>query len=120
MCSLEEIMAEKMRAILQHLQKLEERGWSRSRARDYYDLWRILNHYSERLRLETLPSLFLKKCKVRRVKFDGPKEFFNEALLDYTAKIWEQWLGPLVPELPPFEIVINSLEQKLFDLFKHT
>lgn len=117
-CPLEEIMAEKMRAILQHLKKLEERGWSRSRARDYYDLWRILNHYSERLRLEILPSLFLEKCKVRRVKFGGPKEFFNEALLDYTAKTWEQWLGPLVPELPPFETVINSLKQKLFDLFK--
>jgi len=118
--SLEEIMAEKMRAILQHLQKLEERGWSRSRARDYYDLWRILNHYSGRLRLEILPSLFLRKCKVRRVKFGGPKEFFDETLLDYTGKTWEQWLGPLVPELPPFEIVINSLEQKLFDVFKHT
>jgi len=117
-CSLEEIMAEKMRAILQHLQKVKERGWSRSRARDYYDLWRILNHYSEQLRLEILPSLFLRKCKVRRVKFGGPKEFFDETLLDYTGKTWEQWLGPLVPELPPFEIVINSLEQKLFDLFK--
>ncbi|MFV1976702.1 MAG: nucleotidyl transferase AbiEii/AbiGii toxin family protein [Candidatus Scalindua sp.] len=33
--SLEEIVAEKMRAILQHLKKLEDRGWSRSRARDY-------------------------------------------------------------------------------------
>lgn len=36
--ALEEIVAEKLRAILQHLEKLEERGWSRSRARDYYDL----------------------------------------------------------------------------------
>jgi predicted nucleotidyltransferase component of viral defense system len=30
---LEEIVAEKLRAILQHVQKLESRGWSRSRAR---------------------------------------------------------------------------------------
>jgi len=118
--SLEEIMAEKMRAILQHLRKFKKRGWSRSRARDYYDLWRILNHCPEQLRPEILPGLFLKKCEVRKVKFGGPREFFDETLLDYTAKTWEQWLSPLVPELPPFEIVINSLEQKLFDLFKHT
>jgi len=117
--SLEEIMAEKMRAILQHLQKLEERGWSRSRARDYYDLWRILNHYPEQLRIEILPNLFLKKCKVRKVNFSGPEEFFDKTLLDYTAKTWEHWLGPLVPELPPFELVIDNLEQKLFDLFKY-
>jgi len=70
--SLEEIMAEKMRAILQYLQKLKERGWSRSRARDYYDLWKILNHYPELLRPEIIPSLFLKKCQVRRVEFGGP------------------------------------------------
>jgi predicted nucleotidyltransferase component of viral defense system len=42
---LEEIVAEKLRAILQHIEKLESRGWSRSRARDYYDLWRVLSAY---------------------------------------------------------------------------
>jgi predicted nucleotidyltransferase component of viral defense system len=31
--ALEEIVAEKLRAILQHVEKLEARGWSRSRAR---------------------------------------------------------------------------------------
>ena len=31
--ALEEIVAEKLRAILQHIEKLDERGWSRSRAR---------------------------------------------------------------------------------------
>jgi predicted nucleotidyltransferase component of viral defense system len=42
---LEEIVAEKVRATLQHVEKLERRGWSRSRARDYYDLWRVLGAY---------------------------------------------------------------------------
>lgn len=116
--TLEEIVAEKMRAILQHLKKLENRGWSRSRARDYYDLWKILNHYPDKLRTEILPSLFLEKCKVREVEFSGPEKFFDKTLLDYVAKTWEQWLGPLVPELPPFEPVINNLKQKLSDLFK--
>ncbi|MGA1840383.1 MAG: nucleotidyl transferase AbiEii/AbiGii toxin family protein [bacterium] len=35
--ALEEIIAEKFCAILQNIDKLQERGWSRSRACDYYD-----------------------------------------------------------------------------------
>ena len=36
--SLEEIVAEKLRALLQQAKMFERHGWSRSRARDYYDL----------------------------------------------------------------------------------
>lgn len=42
--ALEEIVAEKLRAIHQHAQRLQQRGWSRSRARDYYDLCVVLLH----------------------------------------------------------------------------
>ncbi len=49
--SLEEIVAEKLRALLQHVKKLEERGWSRSRARDYYDLWRVFGTYRDQMDL---------------------------------------------------------------------
>ena len=115
--SLEEIIAEKMRAILQHFKKLEERGWTRSRARDYYDIWRILNGYSNALRMESISSLFLEKCKVKEVEFTNPGNFFDNSLLDYIAKTWEQWLGPLVPDLPPFELVIEDLKQKIYKLF---
>jgi predicted nucleotidyltransferase component of viral defense system len=55
--SLEEIVAEKLRAILQHVEKLEERGWSRSRARDYYDLWRVLKRYRDEVELAGFASL---------------------------------------------------------------
>jgi len=116
--SLEEIVAEKMRALLQHLQKLEDRGWSRSRARDYYDLWKILKSYPDQLKMEILPTLFLEKCKVREVVFNGPEEFFDKTLIDYVAKTWEQWLGPLVPDLPPFNPLIDELKQKLFEIFR--
>ena len=115
--SLEEIIAEKMRAILQHFKKLEERGWTRSRARDYYDIWRILNGYSNVLRMEIISSLFLEKCKVKKIEFTNPENFFDNVLLDYVAKTWEQWLGPLVSDLPPFELVINDLKHKIYRLF---
>src|SRR5690606_32613461 len=49
--ALEEVVAEKLRAILQHIERLEERGWSRSRARDYYDLWRVLGAYRDQMDL---------------------------------------------------------------------
>ena len=38
---LVEIMAEKIRAIVQFAVKIHERGWGRSRVRDYYDLWNL-------------------------------------------------------------------------------
>lgn len=116
--SLEEIMAEKMRAVLQHLQKLKQRGWSRSRARDYYDLWRILNHYPEQLNKKILPGLFLEKCKVRNINFAGPDEFFDKALLNYVGETWDGWLAPLVSFLPPFDLVINKLKEDIPLLFE--
>jgi predicted nucleotidyltransferase component of viral defense system len=41
---LAEIVAEKLRALLQSRQRLQARGWGASRVcRDYYDLWKVLN-----------------------------------------------------------------------------
>jgi predicted nucleotidyltransferase component of viral defense system len=114
--SLEEIVAEKLRAILQHRQRLRERGWSRSRARDYYDLWRVFGDYREQLRLSGFSSFLREKCVVRNVSFRGPEDFFFESMLDYVEKTWEQWLGPLVPELPPFATVIEELRPQVASL----
>ncbi|MFQ5792713.1 MAG: nucleotidyl transferase AbiEii/AbiGii toxin family protein, partial [Acidobacteriota bacterium] len=74
--ALEEIVAEKLRAILQHVGNLEERGWSRSRARDYYDLWRVLGTYKDRMDLSDFSAFLREKCAVRDVNFTGPKDFF--------------------------------------------
>lgn len=110
---LEEIVAEKLRAILQHVEALRERGWSRSRARDYYDLWRILGAYRERLDVSDFPSFLREKCLVRNVAFTGPEAFFQDPMLAYVEKTWQQWLGPLVPGLPPFRTVIGELRPQI-------
>jgi predicted nucleotidyltransferase component of viral defense system len=107
--SLEEIVAEKLRAILQHAKKLQDRGWSRSRARDYYDLWRVLGRYREEMRLEGFRSLLDRKCAIRQVVFEGAGDFFEPAMLTYVERTWQTWLGPLVRELPPSGQVINEL-----------
>ncbi|MBI2829422.1 MAG: nucleotidyl transferase AbiEii/AbiGii toxin family protein [Acidobacteria bacterium] len=111
--ALEEIVAEKLRAILQHVGKLEERGWSRSRARDYYDLWRVLGTYRDRMDLSDFSPFLREKCDVRKVDFTGPDDFFQETMLAYVEKTWDQWLGPLVPGLPSFQTVIGELRPQV-------
>ncbi len=111
--ALEDIAAEKLRAILQHAEKLEHRGWSRSRARDYYDLWRVLQTYREEMRLGDFRTFLTEKCAIRRVAFDGPDAFFDPALLAYVERTWEDWLGPLVANLPPFDVVIEELRPQI-------
>jgi len=114
--SLEEIIAEKLRAILQHVEKLQTRGWSRSRARDYYDLWRVFNSYGEKLDLSDFASFLREKCSVRKVAFESADDFFQGSMLSYVETTWEQWLAPLVPYLPPFQTVMKELRPRIEEL----
>ncbi|MFQ5804740.1 MAG: nucleotidyl transferase AbiEii/AbiGii toxin family protein [Candidatus Methylomirabilales bacterium] len=111
--SLDEIVTEKLRAILQHLRALERRGWVRSCARDYYDLWRILSACRDRVGVSDFPSLLREKCEVREVTFSGPDSFFPDAMLSQVEKTWNQWLGPLVPDLPPYKAVMEDLRPQV-------
>jgi predicted nucleotidyltransferase component of viral defense system len=112
----EEIVAEKLRAILQYVRRLEERGWSRSRARDYYDLWRMLASYEDEMDLADFRGLLADKCAVRDVTFSGAGDFFQGPVIMHVEKTWEQWLGPLVPGLPTFETVVGELRPKVEEL----
>lgn len=114
--SLEEIIAEKLRAILQHQRALERRGWVRSRARDYYDLWRILGAHRNHLDLADFSTFLRKKCAIRGVTFSGPESFFPETMLAGVEQTWTQWLGPLVPKLPPCTTVIEELRPQVVTL----
>lgn len=48
--------------------------------------------------------------------FSGPDSFFPEAMLRTVENTWEQWLGSLVPKLPPYKTVIDELRPKVADL----
>lgn len=111
--SLEEIVAEKLRALLQHLRALERRGWVRSRARDYYDLWRILGEHRGQLDMKGFPAFLRQKCAIRDVTFTGPESFFPPSMLAVVEKTWDQWLGPLVPNLPPYTTLIEALRPQV-------
>jgi predicted nucleotidyltransferase component of viral defense system len=117
--ALEEIVAEKLRAILQHADELEERGWSRSRARDYYDLWRVLGTYKDQMDFSGFTAFLREKCAMRSVAFDGAEDFFQDLMLAHIEKTWDHWLGPLVPRLPAFETVIGELRPQIAELVQH-
>ena len=114
--SLEEVIAEKLRAILQQAERLRQRGWSRSRARDYYDLWRVLGAYRDQLDLTDFASLLSDKCAVRSVAFTGPDDFFQGHMLVDVESTWERSLGALVPELPSCKIVVDELRSEVASL----
>lgn len=63
--------------------------------------------------LTDFASFLSEKCAVRNVTFAGPEDFFQERMLAYVEKTWEQWLGPLVPGLPTFHAVIGELRPKI-------
>ena len=108
--SMEEVVAEKLRAILQQTDRLERRGWSRTRARDFYDLWSVLGEYLGELDMTdfTLHRLH-EKCRLRNVDFAGPEDFFDPRAVANVQLEWERSLGPLVPGLPAFETVVDEL-----------
>jgi predicted nucleotidyltransferase component of viral defense system len=114
--SLEEVVAEKLRSILQHMRKMEERGWARSRARDYYDLWRVLGEYRSNIDISNFRELLNAKCALKGVTFSGSEDFFRSPMIDYVEKTWEQWLGPLVPALPSFQTIADDLKPRIREL----
>ncbi len=116
--ALEEIVAEKLRAILQNKRVLEKRGWSRSRARDFYDLWRIFKTYSRSLKLSGFRGVLERKCAAKGVVFKVAADFFPAVVMVEVEKTWEQWLGPLVPDLPPYKKVIDELKPQVEKILK--
>jgi len=102
-----------MRAILQHAQALNRRGWVRSRARDYYDLWRILGTYHEQLDVSGFGAFLREKCALKDVTFSDAGSFFPEGMLSTVDKTWTQWLEPLVPKLPPYNLVMETLRPQI-------
>ena len=109
--SLEEIIAEKISALLSLSKKLHERGWARSRARDYYDLWRMFSTYREIINVDLIPDLAAKKCARKNLVFHGFTDIFAENLMQDLDTAWEQWVRPLVVTLPEKKLVIEELKR---------
>jgi len=105
---LEEIIAEKLRALLQSRARLRERGWGASRAcRDYYDLWYLLSRST--LNAALLPELLARKCALRQVTFTSPADFLAPELQAVARAEWERQLLPFAPDKPSADQVLDEL-----------
>jgi predicted nucleotidyltransferase component of viral defense system len=108
--TLEEIIAEKIAALISFSKKLHERGWGRSRARDYYDLWRIFSSYQEQIQTSLILDLVAKKCARKNLIFHRPEDIFAQNLMEDLDVAWDEWVKPLVVNLPKKELVIRELK----------
>jgi hypothetical protein len=106
--TLAEIVAEKLRALLQVSGKLAARGWGASRVcRDYYDLWCILQR--EGRMYGQIPDLLNQKCAARDVSLTTPQDLIAPALFEVARREWPQQLLPFVPDAPPVEQVLEEV-----------
>ena len=92
---LEELIAEKIRAIIQ-----------RNKPRDYLDIYYIL--YKENFDFKSVIDIAKQKLKLYNDKFDI-KGIFNN--LDIVRSLWEQDLRDILPYIPDFDKVINKVSQ---------
>lgn len=89
------LIAEKLRAYLQQLER------DRSRGRDLYDLWCLLkDRQFDRAELARLFEAIMAKAHSRAIAI-APDTFENPALLEHTQRSYEQLSGQVV-DLPNF------------------
>lgn len=99
--SLEDILAEKMRSMIQ-----------RKRIRDYYDTWRLLKIH--KFDSKKVKNLFLEKCKSKKIQFNDLNQFFPADLVQTLEPYLEKGLTRLSREsLPPLQIMIDELNESL-------
>lgn len=117
--SRDEIVAEKLRALLQNARRAEERGWARSRARDYYDLWCLLTDTPEVVRSQDFLPRLREKAALKEVTFTGLSSFLEPAMLVRAERDWTKTLAPVLAALPDWVTVLSDLRLLLAPLDDH-
>ena len=96
---LEEVLVEKMRSVMQRMQ-----------ARDFYDLWYLLEHHQ--MELEFYLDEFTNKCANKNLNpADFPKKLTGR-LPNYKGR-WESSLRDQIQDLPDFERVEREVSRHL-------
>jgi predicted nucleotidyltransferase component of viral defense system len=110
---LEEIVAEKLRTMLQAEKRLEEGRWLRNCARDYYDLWRLCADPAVSVDFAEVASILPAKLAVRGVEADSVDDFFPARVVEGAERQWGSSLAALVRPLPPFTVALGELRAAL-------
>lgn len=102
--ALEELLAEKLRSILQ-----------RGKSRDYYDVWRLLAEKASAFDHTLAQETLLVKCQHKGLTFSGPDDFLAPARLAEAQRYWERDLQEEAASLPAFSAVATTLRPLLND-----
>lgn len=105
--ALEEIVAEKMRSMLQQKER-------RARPRDWYDVWFLLTN--ENMEASRIRKLFHKKCTFKNVSFHSVEDYFDATLIEKIANAWEKSLERQLRDVLPFKTVRAELRLLLENL----
>lgn len=107
--SKQEIVAEKMRALLQ-----QQKKWPRPR--DLYDLWFILCRLKERFDTHELRGLFVEKCGVRHIQ-PNMAGLISENLREWNRDAWGNLLKPMMKTVPDFDDVWREWVTTFHEMF---
>lgn len=109
--ALEEILAEKLRSILQ-----------RGKARDYYDVWRLLGEKRDRFDATLTRSILAEKCRHKQLLEPQMQDFLQPQALTEAGIYWQRELAGQVAahDLPDWTQVTNELTGLLADFFATT
>lgn len=100
--TLEELMAEKLRSIL-------ERG----KSRDYYDVWRVLRDHPGALDLNRTGELYVRKCAHKGLSHTGIEALMAPERLGEVEQYWNADLAMQLGDLPSFQAVTAELRALL-------
>jgi predicted nucleotidyltransferase component of viral defense system len=106
--ALEEILAEKMRSILQ-----------RGKSRDYYDVWRLLKEKDAALDMILVRAALTQKCQHKGLGEPSIRSFLAPKQLGEAEVYWERELtGQVAPQsLLDWRVVTKELAKLLEDFF---
>ena len=102
---LEEIVAEKLRSILQ-----------RGKSRDYYDVWILLKEYRKDFSNGRIWEILKEKCKFKDIPAPKTEDFFNKERIDEAARFWERGLAHQMLDVPAMSDVIEDLRPMIGQL----
>ncbi|MCG3131025.1 MAG: hypothetical protein FLDDKLPJ_01800 [Phycisphaerae bacterium] len=94
-CTLEDILAEKLRALLQ------QRIRNRNRRQDVYDLARMRRTHGSRLDIVKLADFFTRKCKARGI--DARRGAFDDDIRRRASNEYETLFDAGDPDFIPFD-----------------
>ena len=103
--SLEEILSEKLRSILQ-----------RGKSRDYYDVWILLKEYKADFSNDELWGILKEKCEFKSIPTPKTDDFFDTERTEEAGRYWERGLAHQLNNLPDFEKMLEELRPMIGQL----